>query len=62
MVFLLIFLPIILGFLGRLFHRILSPKPIPKFDPNQYWGPGKPPEKLDSSIKEFKINVPEKVR
>nr|AEE62377.1 unknown [Dendroctonus ponderosae] len=52
---------VITGLTGVLFYRIITPKPIPKFDESQYWGPGKQPDKLDDSIREFTVQVPKEV-
>lgn len=44
------------------YKSVTSPLPIPKFDANAYWGPGKKESyKEDKSIKPFKIDYPEKV-
>jgi len=45
---------------GVVYYKLTSPGEVPKFDPKQYWGPGKEPQKLDTSIKPFKINFPDK--
>jgi len=50
-----------IGFIAFKIHSLSQPPPLPKLDENAYWGPGKPPAKEDTSIKPFKINVPDEV-
>lgn len=53
---------VIVGLTGWLFYGIITPKPLPQFDESQYWGPGKQPDKLDDSIREFTVQVPKEVK
>lgn len=39
-----------------------SPPPIPDLDQNEWWGPGSRSEKLDTSIRPFKITFDNEVR
>lgn len=46
-------------FAGIKIHSLLQPPPVPTFE-DTWWGPGKP-TKEDTSIKPFKIKVPDEV-
>lgn len=47
-------------FIGIKLSALFEVPPIPNLDVD-WWGPGQKPSKVDTSIKPFKINVPEKV-
>ncbi|KAK5642982.1 hypothetical protein RI129_009149 [Pyrocoelia pectoralis] len=48
-------------YIGIKIYEGCQPPPLPMLDENEYWGPGIPPIKQDTSIKPFKINVPDEV-
>lgn len=58
----LVAIAIAIGVVYLKYDSISSPLPVPKFDANAYWGPGKKEAyKEDKSIKSFKINYSDKV-
>ncbi|KAL1493872.1 hypothetical protein ABEB36_009556 [Hypothenemus hampei] len=52
---------VILSSLGLLLMKILTRKPLKKLNENTYWGPGERPKTLDTTIREFEIEVPKEV-
>lgn len=57
-----ILLTIFIAFLIKKYFDISKPLPPPKFNINQYWGPGHGANyKEDTSIKPFKISYSERV-
>lgn len=49
-------------FVGIKFYDICKVPPLPNLPDDQYWGPGKAPSTLDTSVRPFKIEFPEEVR
>ncbi|KAK4877488.1 hypothetical protein RN001_009994 [Aquatica leii] len=57
----LLFATIAVGYLGVKLFPLCKPPILPVLDENAYWGPGNAPVKQDTSIRPFKISVPDEV-
>ncbi|KAF5269509.1 hypothetical protein FQA39_LY08698 [Lamprigera yunnana] len=55
--FILLITAIAVAYLGS--KLMCKPPSLPDLNENEYWGPGTPPSKLDTSIKPFKIDIPD---
>lgn len=58
----LVVFAVIIGLIYVKYNNLSSPLPPPKFNENEYWGPGKKESyREDKTVKAFKINYSDKV-